>query len=470
MEEKAITVDQAPFGRFHLKLFGYCAGGPFLTGYVLGDIAIALAVMSAPGQIEVDAAMSGLIGAGSLLGAIFGSLIGGYLADKIGRKRMYLIDFAWLAAFSLAQLLIGSAAAAFACRLALGVGVGATFAISGPLLAEFSPQRNRGVLVSTQNAMWYVGYGVSNVVCYLLLGLGDGAWRWMLASSAVPAVIWFICCLSMPESPRWLESQGRDADVRAVLALIGPNVALAPEPKPEKQASYADIFRGGYGKWVFFAAAFWSLSIIPTFSLGTYTPTIVAQLGFGDGNLQYLGTALVNMLYLIGLVPTFTLIDTAGRRPTLIGSFAISAVALAALGLTTNMNLPFWVVLTLFVLYGAANTAGGAHQYLYPNELFPTSVRATAVGLVTSISRITSTVATFATPFVMGALGVQATILVSAGILLLGLVITVAMAPETKGMNLSDAAALTGGAKTPAATGQPDGGSAAKAAKAAKAI
>ena len=441
---ETMTVDQVPFGRFHLKMFGWCAGGPFLTGYVLGDIAIGLSVMS--GQVEVSDTMAGLIGSGALFGAIFGSLIGGYLTDKIGRKKMYLIDFAWLAVMSLAQLVVASALFAFVLRLMLGIGIGATFAISGPLLAELSPQRNRGVLVSTQNAMWYVGYAAGNIICYLLLGLGADAWRWMLASSAVPALIWLLCCLTMPESPCWLAGKGRTEEAKQVLARIGPHVTLSPTPRakePDREAGYADVFHGGYGKWVVFISIFWSCTIIPVFSLGTYTPEIVAQLGFGDGNMQYLGTAVINLLYLLGLIPTFTMIDTVGRRPTLILSFAVSAVALLSMGLTTNMNLPFAVVLVLFVLYGAAATSGGAHQYLYPNELFPTSVRATAVGLVTSISRVVSAVATFATPLVMGTLGVQATILISAGVLVIGLVATAVMAPETKDMDLSDAAALT---------------------------
>ena len=441
---KTMTVDQVPFGRFHLKMFGWCAGGPFLTGYILGDIAIGLSVMS--GQVEVSDTMAGLIGSGALFGAIFGSLIGGYMTDRIGRKKMYLIDFAWLAIISLAQFIVGSALFAFVLRFLLGIGVGATFAISGPLLAELSPQRNRGVLVSTQNAMWYVGYASANVICYLLLGLGADAWRWMLASSAVPALIWLAFCLAMPESPCWLADKGRTEEAKQVLALIGTNVVLPATPKvkePAREPSYADVFRGGYSKWMLFISIFWSCTIIPVYSLGTYTPEIVAQLGFGDGNMQYLGTAVINLLYLLGLIPTFTMIDTVGRRPTLILSFAVSAGALLAIGLTTNMNMPFTVVLVLFVLYGAAATSGGAHQYLYPNELFPTSVRATAVGLVTSMSRVVSAVATFVTPLVMGVLGVRATILISAGVLAIGLAATVIMAPETKDMDLSDAAALT---------------------------
>lgn len=453
--DTAISLDEVPFGRFHAWMTACCAGGPFVTGYVLGNIAIALPVMS--DTIEVSPMLSGLIGSGALLGAIFGSLIGGRLCDIFGRKRMYLIDFVFLTLISVVSFFVSSAAMCFVLRVLSGMGVGATFAISSPLLAEFAPQKNRGAVVTSQNLMWYLGYATANVACYLMLGLGEGSWRWMLVSAAVPAAAWFALCLRMPESPRWLESRGRMEEVARVLAQVGPNVVLPPDPNTGKQqetASYADIFRGGYGKWVLFVGMFWSASVITTYALGTYTPTILASLGFGDGDMQYLGTALINMLYLIGVVPSFKLIDSAGRRPTLLASLGLGSISLLIIGFTSNMGLPFWVVLVLFVMYGAANALGGAHQYVYPNELFPTQVRATAMGLVTSISRIVSMIGTFLMPIIMGAIGVNAAIIMCGAVMALGAVGTFIMAPETKDMNLTDASSLAKGAE-PAPTTAP---------------
>jgi len=447
MNTNTVTMDAVPFNKYHLKLIAYCSGCPLVTGYVIGSVTIALSVMGS--QIAMTPVMSGLIGMGTLLGMVFGSIIGGYLTDLIGRKKIYMYDFIFLTVAAILQFFITNSMQAFILRIVLGLGVGATFSIAGPYLAEFAPQKNRGNVVGFLNALWFIGYALSNVVCYLMLPLGDGAWRWMLVSSAVLTFGWSIAIRNMPESPRWLTNKGRGDEVPAILAKIGDNVILDCDLTMEaEKASFTDIFKNGYGKWVFFVAAFWTMQIIPVFAIGTYLPTIMEQMGFSDGNLQYLGSAIINCLYLIGLVPIFLYMDKAGRRPTLIASFLICTIALTVLGITANTNLPFWMVLGLFVLFGASNTAGGSHEFVYPNELFPTQIRATAVGFVTGLTRILSAVSTFFTPVVLENLGLQTSLYICAGISVAGLILSIVMAPETKDMNLSDAANMNNTSKT----------------------
>lgn len=444
METKQVALDAVPFNRYHFKLVAYVSGCTLVTGYVIGSVSIALAVMQK--QMDMSAVMSGLIGMGALLGMIFGSLVGGRLTDILGRKRMYVLDFILLTVLSLLQLFVTSPLQICILRILLGIGIGPAFSIAGPYLAELSPQKNRGTMVSILNAMWFIGYALSNVICYLLLPLGASSWRWMLASSAVPTIIWLIGIRKMPESPRWLMSHGRGAEVPAILKRIGPNVVLPEEPEKKNdapKASFRDIFKGGYAKWVFFVAAFWTLQIIPTFGIGTYLPTIMMKMGFSGGNLQYLGAAIINCLYLLGLIPIFLYMDKAGRRPTMILTFLICGIALLILAVTTNMKLPFWLVLLLFVIFGASNTASGSHQFVYPNELFPTEVRATAVGFVTSVTRVLSALFTFVTPTLLSKFGLQTMLYICAGTAILGVILAVVMAPETKGMNLNDTANLT---------------------------
>lgn len=441
-----VTVDEVPFGRFHAKLMFWCGGGALMAGYAVGNIAIPLSVMS--GQIPISTAMYGLISSGVLLGSAVGSVVGGRLGDVWGRKATYLADLALLAACFLLQLFVTGPLSCLVLRVATGVCAGATFALSGSLLSELAPRKNRGAMVGSLNLMWFLGYAAANVACYLMLGLGEGSWRAMLASGAVPSIAWLLLSLRMPESPRWLMARGREVDAGRVLARLGEHVVLPREEAPEPKASFAEVFANGNGKWVFFVAFFWSATVISIFSLGTYTPAVLTQLGFGDGDMQYLGTALINMLYLVGVAPSLPLIDKIGRRPVLAGSFGISAVALAALVLTADLDLPFSVVIVLFLLFGAANAAGGSLQYVYPNELFPTSVRSTAVGLVTSISRVVSVVATFSAAFVIQELGVVATMLICAGVATAGLVVTLVMAPETRGMDLAESSSLNAGPST----------------------
>ena len=174
-----------------------------------------------------------------------------------------------------------------------------------------------------------------------MLGIGDTSWKWMLASSAVPSFLWILARASLPESPRWLLSQGRESEAMAILKKLGDNVVMSndeDEEEVQKKPVFSDIFKNGNGKWVFFVAAFWSLQVLPTFGIGTYLPTIVEKLGFAEGNIQYLGSAIMNVFYLLGLIPIFFLMDRWGRKPTLLWAFLVSGLALLILAITTGMS------------------------------------------------------------------------------------------------------------------------------------
>jgi putative MFS transporter len=414
-----------------------------MDGYVLGIIAISLSVMNQ--QMEMSATMSGLVGMGTLMGMFIGSLIGGYITDIIGRKKMFSLDFMYIVIISVVSFFAGTPEIVFICRILIGIGLGADYPIAGPYLAEFTPKKSRGSIVGALNAFWYLGYASSFIVGYFLLALGDDSWKWMLFSSAVPAFIWLLARAVMPESPRWLLSKGREAEAATVLKKIGDNVVLGEDEEPEEKTSFRDIFKGGYGKWVFFVAAFWSLQVVPTFGIGTYVPTIMEQLGFSEGNMQYLGSALMNAFYLLGLIPVFFLIETLGRRTTIIWPFFVSGAALIILGVTSGMHMSFAFVLILFIVYGAFNVAMGAHDWIYPNELFPTRIRGTAMGFITAMTRIVAAAGTFLFPLIMEKFGLASTLYICGGLFFAGFILCVAMAPETKNMKLADTAALAGG-------------------------
>lgn len=439
-----VSMEDVPLGRFHYKVFACSAGCPILDGYALGIIAVALAQMHT--YVEMSALMAALIGMGTLGGMFLGSLFGGQITDMIGRRKMFVLDFLFVVIVCVLGFFFTDPMAVFIFRILLGIGLGADYPIAGPYVSEFMPRKSRGSMVGAINAFWYVGYAVSFIIGYLMIIWGGpDVWRWMLASPGIVALIWLIARWFMPESPRWLMSQGRDEEAQEVLKKIGPNVILPEHDagEVEKMGRIGDIFKGGYGKWVFFVAAFWSCIIMPNFGIGTYTPIIMEILGFAEGNLQYLGAAIVNVFYLLGIIPIFFLIESLGRRPTLIWCFIVSGAALVVLGATSGRVMPFWFILVFFVVYGAFTVAMGAHNWVYPNELFPTHIRGTAMGFITAITRITSAAATFVFPFVMDAWGLGVTLFICAGILFAGAVISIIMAPETRGIDLSQAANLT---------------------------
>ena len=392
------------------------------------------------GDAGVDQAM---IGMGTLAGMCVGSLVGGQITDVIGRRRMFVLDFAFIVVVCVAGFFFTDPVMVFVFRFLLGIGLGAVYPIAGPYMSEFVPRKSRGSLVGALNAFWYVGYAASFVVGYFMLGIGDEAWRWMLATPGVVAVVWLIARYFMPESPRWLMNRGEYEEAERVLKKIGPNVTLPEgDEEVEKMGKLSDIFKDGYGRWVFFVGAFWSLQVLPTFGIGTYVPSIMESLGFAEGNLQYLGAAVINVFYLLGLIPIFFLMDTMGRRKTLIWSFLVSGLALLVLALTSGWNMSFTFIIIVFIIYGAFNVAMGAHDWVYPNELFPTHVRGTAMGFITAVTRIVAAVGTFMFPFILSQWGLAVTLYICGGLFLLGWLLSVVMAPETRNMNLAEASAL----------------------------
>jgi MFS transporter, putative metabolite transport protein len=438
---KVRTMEEVPLSRFHFKMFTYSGGSAYLDGYIIGIIAVALAVMQP--QFNMSLTVMGLVGTATLAGMFVGGIVGGYLTDIIGRKKMFLIDMLIMAIVSILQFFINDPMQLIILRFILGVAVGADYPIAGALMTEFSPKKNRGALLGGINGLWYIGYASSYLVGYFMLALGDTSWRWMLVSSAIPVFLLLIARLNMPESPRWLANKGRVEEANAIVRKIyGANVIMSAEPENKVKTTFFDIFRNGNGKWTIFVAVFWSLQVIPTFAIGTYIPQILGQFGFANGTREYLGSAVINLLYLASLFPFLYLVERYGRRPTLIWPFLVCSVSLFILGATSGLNMPFIFILVLFIIYGSFNTGMGMHEWIYPNELFQTHIRGTAMGFSTGVSRIASSIGTFVFPAFLANYGLAATFYACGALYFIGFLVSLFMAPETKNMSLSQASSI----------------------------
>ncbi|WP_116201605.1 MFS transporter [Amycolatopsis circi] len=433
------TLDSARLNGFHRKLALYSSGGPFLDGYILSIIGIAL-VQIGP-QWQMDSLWSGLIGASALVGVFIGGAVFGPLTDRIGRKLMYTIDLIAIIVCSVLQFFVADAAQLFVLRLLIGVAVGADYPIATALVTEFAPKAWRARLVGGLNAMWFVGATVAAFVGFFLLNVDQG-WKWMLLSSAVPALLIVIARTSIPESPRWLHSKGRDAEALEVLrTTIGEHATLDDLPEAETKTPVSALWRRGYLKRVVFISIFWTCTVVPLFAIYAFGPQILELFNLGGGNLSHLGYGLINFFFFVGNIAALLLVDRLGRRPVLIWGFAISAAGLFYLGLQPGAAL--WLIALAFAVYAVFNGGPSILEWIYPNELFPTEVRASAVGLCTGISRIGAAVGTFATPWALTNLGLSATMYIAAGIAALGAIVSAFMAPETKNIDLHVASSLS---------------------------
>lgn len=434
-------LDDAPLSGFHKRLAIFSSGGPFLDGYILSIIGVAM-VQASP-ALNLTPSQEGLVGASALIGIFFGGFLGGWLTDIFGRKWLFTIDLISMIVFSVLQFWVDSAFWLVVCRLLLGVAVGADYPIATSLLAEFSPRRWRGPLLGAYVTMWFVGAAVAYLVGEVLLAYPDG-WRWMLASAAIPGVIIVLCRIGTPESPRWLLKKGRADEAHAVLRKVyGPNASLEDLGEEVKEnLDVGALLRSGYGKRMMFITVFWTCSIVPLFAIYAFGPKILGALNLAEG-ADTIGAAVITLMFLVGCVVSLFLVDRMGRRPLIIHSFVWAGIAMLLLGFFPEA--PAWVIMVLFIAYAVFIGGTQILQWIYPNELFPTEIRGSAVGLASSLSRIGAAVGTYLVPLSLAGLGIGPTMVIGGVITLLGAGISVAWAPETRGLTLAESAALPAG-------------------------
>ena len=434
------TLDEAAMTPFLREITLVSSGGAFLDGYVLSLIGVALTQITA--QMSLTTHWTAAIGASVLLGILVGSIVGGYLTDIIGRKKMFVLDIIAIALFSALSMTDATPMQLVIYRFFIGVFVGADYPIATSLITEFTPKHHRAISMGMVSAAWYLGATVAALVGYCLCDVDNG-WKLMLGSAIIPCVFLLIGRCKVPESPLWLKSKGREEEAfKVVLRVYGADVTLEGEEgeAPKTKAGFAEVFSKGYAARIVFLGILTLCQVVPMYAIYTFGPQIMTAFGLGVGKSAILGESVLSLFFLVGSLPAMFWLNSMGRRPLLIRSLFLMAVGLVVLGLFPTAPLP--VIICAFGLYAFFSGGPGILQWLYPNELFPTEVRATAVGLAIGISRVGTIVATYGTPIFMAAFGIGPTMLVAAGLVILGLVLSIFMAPETAGKSLGETSSL----------------------------
>ncbi|SOY70574.1 MFS transporter [Cupriavidus taiwanensis] len=436
-----VSIEDVPLNGFHQLLCIRSGGGWLLDGYVLSIIGVAMVPLAA--ALGLSGFWQGMVAASALIGIFCGGFLGGVLTGRLGRKTLYFVGPTIFVLCSLAQYWATSGAELFFMRFLIGIGVGFEYPVAGALLVEFLPKKYRGPRLAMLTILWFAGAALAYIVGNALLDTGRAdAWRIVLASPAVIGVLLLAVRLGTPESPRWLLSKGRAAEAERIIRQVyGPAFSLCnlPEQVAEKKVSLLALLHSGYGKRMLFVAVFWSCSVIPVFAVYAFAPTVLQALNLRGAWASY-GSVAITMLFVVGCIVATRLINIMGRRSMLIHSFLWSGLALLALGACSDGNQ--MLVLVLFGAY--ALFIGGAQvlQLVYPNELFPTEIRSAAVGMGASLSRIGAAIGTWLVPISLQTIGIGHTMYAAAGVTLVGLLVSLALAPETRFLSLQEAASL----------------------------
>lgn len=441
MTTQHISVEDVEINRFHKLLSIRSGGGWVMDGYILSIIGVVLGEISL--QLNLSSTEEGLIAASSLIGIFFGGFFGGWLTDKLGRQKLYIAAPLIFLLCSIAQAWANSGTELFIYRFLVGIGVGIEYPVAGSLLTEFLPKRYRGPRLAFLTVLWFAGAALAYIVGQVLMNSGlTDAWRYIIATPAAIGLFLIIIRMGTPESPRWLISKGRASEAEQIIKKVyGSEFSLKnlPEEPAEHKVTILDLLKSGYGTRMFFVAVFWSCSVIPVFAVYSFAPKVLAALNL-TGSWETYGSIAITLLFVVGCVIATKIINTIGRRTMVIHSFLWSGLALIGLGMYSNANS--LLILVLFGLY--ALFIGGAQvlQLVYPNELFPTDIRAFAVGMGASLSRIGAAVGTWLVPIVLKEYGIAVTMYGAAVVSFVGLAASLLFAPETKSLSLHEAASL----------------------------
>jgi SP family xylose:H+ symportor-like MFS transporter len=353
----------------------------------------------------------GVMVSGALLGCVVGSALGGFFSQKYGRKRSLIF-----AAILFACSGIGSAMPeiGFAMpgagdhtylgqfifyRIIGGIGVGLASMLSPMYIAEIAPAAIRGKLVSWNQLAIVGGMLVVYFVNYAIMQQGDTqwneqvGWRWMFASSIIPAGLFLICLLFVPESPRWLVMQGREQKAADILGKLNAGVAIQEEIASIRSSVEKVVVKGlkfGWRIWVagLLLSAFQQLIGIQVMLY--YAPEIFKSMGQSTDSamLQTVLVGIVNVTFT--LVAIYT-VDRYGRKPLLMLGSVCMCLFMCILAVsfhTHNLGLIALVCVLGFVASFAFSW--GPITWVLLSEMFPNAVRSRLMSVAVAVQWITN--------------------------------------------------------------------------------
>jgi MFS transporter, SP family, major inositol transporter len=441
--------------RFLTKLTVISTLGGLLFGYDTGVISGALLYMNDDlglSRVQEATVVSILL----FPGAAVGALIGGRLADWLGRKGSLLVCAGLFLVGALGCAMAPGFAVMVAARIILGLGVGAAATTCPLYLAEMAPADRRGRMVTINELMIVTGQLLAFAMNAALDALikDPHVWRYMLGVAAVPAVLLFVGMLALPDSPRWYAVKQRLADTRRVLELSREPAEAAEEYNVIAQHARRDLEEdkgtalGDLRTYPWMRRILWigcGLAIVQQATgintVNYYAPTILEQSGLG-ASASLIGTIAVGITSVSMTILGIWLLGFVNRRRMLLIGFsgvAMSQAALALVFLLPQSTTRSYVILAGMVLFVAfVQCFIGTCVWLLLSEIFPMTIRGFAMGIAVFVLWTTNALISFLFPLVNGALGSTGTFGLFVLVNLVSIGFVARFVPETRGRSLEE--------------------------------
>ena len=437
-------LDRLPISSFHYRIFWLVGAGMFFDGY---DLYVAGGVLASAIQTKFSTLPQNLQFLSlTFVGMTLGSLITGFVGDRFGRRFTYQINLLIFGLASLAAAFAQDMGQLIVCRFVQGLGLGAEIVVGYSTLTEFVPPKTRGRWLAFMAFLVVAGFPVTALLGYLIIP--SFGWRPMFVIAGIGSLIVWYLRKNLPESPRWLESQGRNAEAEALMQSIEKEAAgagaLPPAvvPAPVPQLGAAAMLRPPILQRMIVGS--WVLITINTLIFGfvIFLPQFFLRQGLTIANsLGY--TLVLSIASLLGCAVGAYAADFIGRRLSIIGASIVTIVFGYIYARFNAASDPATVLGVGFVLIVAIYVQTALLFGVYTPELFPTEIRLRANGICNTLGRA----ATVVSPFIVGALMVHyklpGVIWLMIGLLVVQIVVVWALGVEPRNRALEEVATAT---------------------------
>jgi len=379
-------------------------------------------------------------------GLFIGTLLFGFTADKFGRRTVFTYALLWYTASSIVMAFQARTLGILAWRMIAGIGIGVELVTIDTYIAELMPKEVRGRAFTVNQVVQFAAIPLVALIAWLLATrnpLGLAGWRWVVLIGSVSAIfVWFIR-RSIPESPRWLVARGQVSEAEDVVANIEERVvgelgaALTPVVIPVTEASsnvpvnFVQIFRPPYLGRTIMLMVFHFAQTIGYYGFASWVPTLLIATGIHTtASLQY--SFIIAIFAPIGPLLVYGIADKFERKWQIVWS----AVCIAGFGLLfAFQSQPAWLI-GLGVLLTCSNNWMSVAFHTYQAELFPTPVRAQAVGFVYSWSRFSAIFTSLMIGFFLQYFGVGGVFTFIAASMVVIVLVIGSFGPRTRGLAL----------------------------------
>jgi MFS transporter, AAHS family, benzoate transport protein len=393
------VVDKAKFKPFHMTVVLWCLFVVLFDGYDLAINGVVLPLLMQ--EWGMSAVQAGMLASTALAGMMFGAMLFGMLADKIGRKKVILICVTLFSGFTFLGGFAENPTQFAILRFIAGLGIGGVLPNLVALTSEYAPQKIRSTLVTAM----FSGYAMGGIMAALLGAwlTPTVGWQIMFWIAGVPLLVLPLLMKFLPESLTFLVKQQQNEKAQLILKKLAPEESITPQTElilnevKVPDASISALFKQGRagGTLLFWIAFFMCLLMV--YALGSWLPKLMMAAGYSLGSSLMFLLAL-NIGAVIGTAGGGVLADRFHLKPVIISMLLVGALALVGLG----FNSPQPIIYLLVALAGAASIGCSILLYSYVAQYYPLAVRSTGLGWASGIGRMGAIVGPIIIGFLLG--------------------------------------------------------------------